>query len=102
MNRLTFSGHETFICKQHWLIKGFNFVRAKKSFADDDAVVHLGVGKNMVNSIRYWLRSFGILDEQDKLNVIANFIFGNDGVDRYFEDMGTYWLFHYLIVKINK
>jgi hypothetical protein len=102
MSRLTFSGHETFICKQHWLLKGYNFVVTKKNFADDDAVIHLGVGKNMVNSIRYWLRSFGIVDEKDKPNRIAEFIFGNNGVDRYFEDSGTPWLFHYLIVRKNR
>ena len=33
-----------------------DYAKAGLSFTDDYAVVELGVGKNMVASIRYWLR----------------------------------------------
>ena len=56
-----FSGHESFACKSHWLKRGYDFVLAGHSFNNEDAVVHLGVGKNMVNSIKYWMRAFGLL-----------------------------------------
>lgn len=49
--KFTFSGHESFQCRQLWLKKGYDFVNKKKSFNDEDAVVELGVGKNMVSSI---------------------------------------------------
>ena len=42
-----FSGHESFACKSHWLKRGYDFVVAGKNFNDDEAVVHLGVGKNL-------------------------------------------------------
>ena len=43
-----FSGHESFACKSHWLKRGYDFVNAGNNFNDDESVVHLGVGKNMV------------------------------------------------------
>lgn len=55
--KFTFSGHESFQCRHLWLKKGYDFVNKKKSFNNDDAVVALGVGKNMVNSIRFWMKS---------------------------------------------
>lgn len=58
--KYAFSGHESFQCKGLWLKKGYDYVKAGLSFTDDYAVVELGVGKNMVASIRYWLRAFGI------------------------------------------
>ena len=73
--KLTFSGHESFICKQFWLKKGYEFLKKYKKFNADDAVVELGVGKNMVSSIRFWLKSFGLLDEKDDLNELAEFLF---------------------------
>ena len=60
--RYAFSGHESFPCKTLWLKKGYDFVVQGKNFNNPDAVIDLGVGKNMVASIRYWLRVFGICE----------------------------------------
>jgi hypothetical protein len=43
--KYTFFGHESFQCKSLWLKKGFDDVKAGKSFGEEDAVVELGVGK---------------------------------------------------------
>jgi hypothetical protein len=48
-NKLTFSGHDTFHCRQLWLKKGYDFVKNGNKFMDIEAVVLLGVGKNMVS-----------------------------------------------------
>ena len=97
--RYTFSGHESFYCKSLWLKKGYDFVRAGNNFNAEDAVVHLGVGKNMVAAIRYWLRAFGLLEEGNPTE-IADFLLDNEnGKDPYIEDLGTLWLLHYYIVK---
>ena len=98
MARYTFSGHETFTCKSLWLKKGFDFLEEGHSFSDDSAVVFLGVGKNMVSSIRFWLKAFG-LTQSDKLTNLATFIFGKDGKDCFAEDHNTLWLLHYYLVK---
>ncbi len=97
--RYTFSGHESFYCKSLWLKKGYDFVKSNNSFNEQNAVVDLGVGKNMVSAIRYWLRAFGLLEEND-LKEIADFLFDErKGKDPYIEDLGTLWLLHYCLVK---
>ena len=51
----SFSGHETFPFRYPWLKKGFDAVRENPGvFSCDDAITTLGVGKNMVSSIRHW------------------------------------------------
>lgn len=67
MIKYTFSGHDSFQCRQLWLKKGFDYLQSRKSFSDAAAVVKLGVGKNMVSSIRYWLKAFNIIDDNDNL-----------------------------------
>lgn len=44
----SFSGHESFPCKTLWLKKGYDFVKENKDFNSPEAVIDLGVGKNMV------------------------------------------------------
>jgi len=102
VSKLTFSGHESFICKQFWLKKGYDFLKKQKSLNTNDAVVELGVGKNMVSSIRFWLKSFGLLDENDNLNELAEFLFDDKCRDPFIEDFGTVWLLHYYLVKTGK
>ena len=102
MIKYKFSGHETFVCKQFWLKKGYDFVHNNNSFLDDNAVVGLGVGKNMVMSIRFWMKSFGLINDDDELTELADYIFGENGVDPFIEDIGTIWLLHYHLIKVNK
>ena len=53
----SFSGHQTFPFRYTWLKKGVDAVRKDATiFSSKDASVTLGVGKNMVDSIRYWCR----------------------------------------------
>lgn len=99
LERYVFSGHESFPCKSLWLKKGYDFVFGGNDFNSSDAVVQLGVGKNMVASIRYWMRAFG-LTESDRLNDLSGFIFSSDyGHDPFVEDLGTLWLLHFLLVS---
>src|SRR3990172_1924861 len=96
--KLTFSGHESFHCRTLWLKKGYDFISSDKKFNAPDAVVDLGVGKNMVSAINYWMKSFGLLKKENKLSDIAVFIFGKNGVDPYLENPATLWLLHYHLV----
>ena len=99
VTKYTFSGHESFTCKTLWLKKGYDFIRNNNSFNSPDSVVALGVGKNMVASIRYWMRAFG-LTENDEPLTIADYLFdSNQGKDPYMEDLGTLWLLHFLLVS---
>ena len=98
--KLVFSGHETFHCKNLWLKKGYDFVGENGKFTDN-ACVDLGVGRNMVSSIRFWLRAFNVIDiVNEKHTEIASFIFDeHTGKDKYLESETTLWLLHYLLVS---
>lgn len=97
--RYTFSGHESFTCKSLWLKKGYDFISNDYDFNAPDAVIQLGVGKNMVASIRYWMRTFG-MTQNDELQPIASYLLDTDnGKDPFMEDLGTLWLLHFLLVS---
>ena len=101
MINLKFSGHDTFHCRQQWLLKGIELIDNENlnGFHNlEESILNLGVGKNMVQSIQYWLRAFRLIDEEKKLTGIARLIFSKEkGYDRYLEDEGTLWLLQYLI-----
>lgn len=101
MAKPTFSGHETFACKSHWLKRGYEFVLGGNNFNDDEAVVKLGVGKNMVASIKFWMKAFGLLDQDLKLTQLSKNLLDNTGYDPFIEDIGSLWLMHYNIIKEN-
>lgn len=99
IKRYIFSGHESFNCKTLWLKKGYDFIQNDYNFNAPDAVVQLGVGKNMVASIRFWMRAFG-LTQNDQLKDIANYLFDKTkGKDPFIEDLGTLWLLHFHLVS---
>lgn len=101
-SKYVFSGHESFPCKSLWLKKGYDFYASQKDFNSPDAVVELGVGKNMVAAIRYWYKAFGLKSEDERINWIPDFLFDDkDGKDRFMEDLGTLWLLHFLLVYSN-
>ena len=51
----SFSGHQTFPFRYTWLKKGVDAVTEDPTiFSSENASVTLGVGKNMVSSIRHW------------------------------------------------
>lgn len=102
IKKFTFSGHESFACKTLWLKKGYDFIKAGYDFNLPDAVVQLGVGKNMVVSIRYWMKVFGMI-QNEELTPIADYLFATDqGKDPFVEDLGTLWLLHFLLISIGE
>ncbi|MEY8862346.1 DUF4007 family protein [Tenacibaculum singaporense] len=97
-----FSGHETFHCKGFWLKKGYDYVKQGRKFIDESCI-SLGVGRNMVSSIRFWLKAFNIIDQQnEEITPLGNFIFNeNNGVDKYLENETTLWLLHFSLIQTN-
>jgi len=114
-----FSGHETFPLRYGWLFKSANLLNIKgnlnTSSAKDvqEAIVELGVGKNMVSAIRYWSEACSIVktlknDASQSLTDIGRYLFlaSNDesttrnvGVanDPFLERIGSIWLIHFLL-----
>lgn len=100
ITKYTFSGHDSFQCRQLWLKKGYDYVQEGKNFNDEDAVVQLGVGKNMVSSIRFWLKAFNIIDNKDIPTEFGKRLFDDEnGYDPFLEDEASLWLLHYQLVK---
>ena len=103
----SFSGHQTFPFRYTWLKKGVDAVTKDSNiFSSENASVTLGVGKNMVSSIRHWCRVSGLIEEKigqrTELDAthLGKTIFGNnnkEGLDPYLEDPATLWLIHYQI-----
>ena len=101
-----YSGHESFPLRFTWLTKAVRkceSIKLSDLFARDDAVVHLGVGKNMVRSIRFWAVNTGMLEPIDSAgratryrpSVLGSLLFGSEGYDPFMEDPGTIWLLHW-------
>jgi hypothetical protein len=99
MSRLNFSGHESFHCRALWLKKGYDYIKNGHHFNQADGVVHLGVGKNMMTAIQYWMAAFNLLDADRQLTLFSEYILGNEGKDPYLEDPATLWLLHYYLIK---
>ncbi len=101
---LSFSGHETFTLRHGWLAKAVDAInRDASAFNSDDAMVELGVGKNMVRSIRHWALATGVLAETKGtrgaslyVTELGKLLFDeHSGVDRFNEDPNTLWLIHW-------
>lgn len=104
---LSFAGHETFVFRYGWLTKAVEAVQTDpESFSREDAIVRLGVGKNMVRSIRHWGLATGVLQEEPKsrgailsVSEFGQFLLAEEGLDRYLEDQATLWLLHWQLVS---
>ena len=103
VENMAFGRHETFALRYGWLSKGFNAIlqspKGAKVFEDDDATVILGVGKNMVTSMKYWLRACGMTDATSGVPTgLGLALLREDGFDPFLEDEATVWLLHWLLV----
>jgi hypothetical protein len=108
--RPTFSGHETFPLRYAWLKKAHDSVaKDPEIFYAEDALVRLGVGKNMVKAIRHWGMATGVLAEGASLassrlkavevSPLGKKLFGARGYDPYLEDPATLWVLHWQLAS---
>lgn len=99
--KIRLQGHEKFALREGWLNKGLIMVKKNPSaFQGKDGPDIFGIGNNMVKSLRYWLRAFGLIVEVPgkgaSLTEMGELILQNDP---YFEDIFTIWLLHSFIAK---
>ncbi|MDP7445146.1 MAG: DUF4007 family protein [Candidatus Poseidoniia archaeon] len=104
--KVAFGRHETFALRYGWLTKGFQALLASKDgriFDSEDATVELGVGRNMVHAIRYWLQAARLIERKPKGGFnptkLGKHLFSENGWDPYLEDEATIWLVHWLIAS---
>ena len=99
--KVAFGRHESFSLRYGWLTKGFQaFEQNQEVFSNPTSIVTLGVGKNMVNSIRHWLRATRLIDitpDKTETTPLGTAIFSQNGWDPYLEDEATIWLIHWLL-----
>jgi hypothetical protein len=104
--RSTFGRHETFALRYGWITKGLLALKADSTiFEQDNAVISLGVGKNMVSAIRYWLLAAQLASfEKNAAQVeeLAEALMFDPAWDPFLEDDATLWLVHWLIASNAK
>ena len=99
---MKFRAHETFFIRKGWLSKGMKYVKQTDGMVfidrDNNPMDTLGIGSNMVKSLRYWLLATGLTEENTSGKRIQTFtplgklVYEND---RYMEESGTLQLLHY-------
>lgn len=102
---MKFRGHETFFLRKGWLNKGLKNVD-KDPFVfmgtNGNPMDILGIGSNMVKSLRYWLQAFMLTSEpksgrrMQTFTDLGELIFKNDP---YTEEIGTLCLLHYTLAS---
>ena len=102
---MRFRAHETFFIRKGWLSKGIKNVVADPAVFmgnSGNPMDVLGIGSNMVKSLRYWLQSVGLTTEpaygkkEQSLTAFGELV---KQYDPYIEELGTLWLLHYHLVK---
>lgn len=102
---MRFKAHESFFIRKGWLYKGLRNIKeqpdifSNRNYNPSDI---LGIGTNMVRSLRYWLQVTGLSEEilsggrHQEFTKLSNIIWEHD---RYMEEMGTLWLIHYKLAS---
>lgn len=99
--REVYSGHESFAFRYGWLPKLYDAATEDPSlFADDDdAIARLGIGKNMVRSLRFWGDALGLIEADGRAvrpTAFAKSILDPvEGRDPYVERTDTLWRLHW-------
>ena len=96
-----FSGHETFFIRKGWLAKGLKAVIEKEDVfvdRDENPMDQLGIGANMVKSLRFWLQAVGLTKEPKVGRRVQHLTKLGELVakhDIYCEDIATLWVLQY-------
>lgn len=97
-----FSGHESFACRYGWIPKFYDLLVHHPELIrqDEEVMVAMGIGRNMVKSVRFWAQAFGLMDDSPRAPVsatpFAHWLLDRDrGDDPYLEDLGSLWLLHW-------
>lgn len=100
-----FAGHESFYLREGWLKKSIDVVMEYPYIFQakhlKEAINRLGVGANMVKSMRYWLDLCGLIEKNTTegtyyLTDIATMI---RKYDPYFQSRSALWVLHTIVTK---
>ncbi|MDV7353466.1 DUF4007 family protein [Rhodococcus oxybenzonivorans] len=107
----TFANHQTFHPRFGWIKKGYDAAAANPNvFNLVEAPLELGVGKNMVEAIRFWSTATRVITRQPHPDKPRTSIFmptrlgralldEDYGLDPYMEDPSTLWILHWQAIS---
>lgn len=97
--------HESFYFRKGWLHKGIKHLleNDRLFIGETNPCDILGIGANMVKSIRYWLQATQLMEEKNEngrriqcVTPIGQVI---NKYDKYFEEQGTNYILQYLLAS---
>ena len=95
INKVKMKRHESFSIREGWLSKGLLAVKKDaKVFSSEDATDVLGIGTNMVKSLKYWLYATNLIKDLNNKIDITNLGKLIIKFDPYMEDEFTWWMIH--------
>lgn len=98
-----FSGHESFACRYGWLPKLYEALVGDPALfsSDEGAILRLGIGRNMIKSLRFWGEAFGLTrtcGREVRVTAFARRLLDpRDGLDPYLETAGALWRLHWTL-----
>lgn len=101
---MPFAKHESFYIREGWLYKGLCAVHEDSAiFVSADAPERLGLGKNMVRALRFWMQATGLAEETTSNRVRVQTLTPLGEMirerDPYLELDGTLWLIHHQLIS---
>ena len=103
--KIRLQGHEKFALRDGWITKGLNMLSETEActvFSSENAPDKFGIGSNMVKSLRFWMKAFGLTEDVKGgvcLSDLGSIIKKHD---LYIEDVFTLWILHSNIIKNNE
>jgi hypothetical protein len=98
-----FAGHESFYLREGWLKKSLDIVEGKPYIFQGkylkEAINSLGVGANMVKSMRYWLELCGLICKKKDCYELTEIAILLRSHDPYFQHLSSLWIIHSLVAE---
>lgn len=99
MEKLRLKRHGSFSIREGWFEKTIYAINnyGKATFSKNNGVAILGVGSNMVTSIKYWMIASGLIDEKEcKLTELGELV---SKYDPYLDTYFSWWMIHQNLVS---
>ncbi|WP_426052879.1 DUF4007 family protein [Bacillus sp. DC4300-2b2] len=98
---MAYGRHESFYLRDKWISKGMKAIneRSPRFFYEKDGFEKIGLGKNMVRSLKFWLLALDLMKETDEkthvLTELGQLIYN---YDRLLQKNETVGILHYHLV----
>lgn len=99
MKLTKFGGHQSFYLRDTWVFKALKLIKESGLNLNntEDAIEQLGIGINMLESLKYWLRAARLVEIKDRKFVLTENAEHILFHDPYCESEGTILLMQYFI-----